>query len=67
MNPSKEDLEWIEQFYSDIEAGHKGIGKVYVRPKDYIERALRVLNNSKERNRIANQFEGKKGVHNEDH
>lgn len=53
------DLEFIEKWYSDVENGFKVIGKEYKRPVDYIERALRVMNNSKKRNKIYNQVEGK--------
>jgi len=39
----KDDKDWIEKFYSDFEAGMYALGKVYVRPVDYIERANRIL------------------------
>lgn len=62
---SVEDIEFIEDWYADIEQGFKSMGKTYSRPDDYIERALRVMNSSKKRNRILNQYEGKKGAHHE--
>jgi len=43
------DLEFIEKLYGDLEAGFKNIRKKYVRPEDYIERALRVMNRSHNR------------------
>jgi hypothetical protein len=39
----EEDRQWIEDFYRDFEQGMKSIGKEYVRPKDYIKRALKIL------------------------
>lgn len=63
--PSKEDLLWIERFYSDFETGHTALGKVYIRPKNYIERAMKVINASK-RNKLLHQFEGKKSFFHED-
>jgi len=39
----KDEMDWIEKFYSDFEAGMFALGKVYVRPVDYIERATRIL------------------------
>lgn len=66
MKPSQETLEWIEKFYSDFEAGYRGIGQTYTRPKDYIERALRVINESAKRSKLMNQFEGKRGFYHED-
>lgn len=62
---SAEDIEFIEDWYADIEQGFKSMGKEYKRPEDYIERALRVMNNSAKRNRISNQYEGKKGARHE--
>lgn len=56
------DLEWIEKFYTELELGFHGIGKNYVRPKDYIERALRFINKSAKRNLLMNQIEGKRGI-----
>lgn len=34
------DEKWIEEFYSDLEAGLDN----YTRPADYMERAKRILN-----------------------
>lgn len=56
-------LEFIEKWYEDIEIGYLAVGKTYKRPDDYIERALRVMNNSKKRNRMSHQTEGKTGIH----
>lgn len=68
MNKFNEEnsLDFIEKLYSDLEKGFFAIGKKYERPEDYIERALRIMNNSKERSRLQNQFEGKKEVYHED-
>ena len=52
MNISKDDAEWIEKFYSDLEAGLSN----YTRPTDYIERAMRVLSGS--RNECKTNSEG---------
>lgn len=38
-----DDREFIEMFYRDFEQGMANIGKKYVRPADYIERAMRIL------------------------
>lgn len=35
---SQDDIDWIESFYASLEKD-----KGYTRPKDYIERATRVL------------------------
>ena len=59
-------LDFIEQWYSDIERGYTSLGKAYKRPDDYIERALRILNESKKRNRLLSQIEGKRGFYKED-
>lgn len=61
-----DDLEWIEKFYSGLEASFRGIGQTYVRPKDYVERALRIMNNIVKRKRLMNQVEGRKGVFREE-
>lgn len=63
---NKDDVEFIEQWYKDIETGYKAIGKDYKRPADYIDRAIRVMNESSKRGRITNQFEGKRGHYHED-
>lgn len=55
-----DDLEFIERFYADIEQGFKSIGKEYVRPADYIERAIRIMNNSTKRPKLLFQTEGRK-------
>ena len=47
-----EDLEFIENLYENLESGFRGIGKKYTRPDDYIDRALRIMNESRTRNRI---------------
>ena len=47
-----EDIEFIENLYRDLESGFKGVGKKYTRPDDYIDRALRIMNESRTRNRI---------------
>ena len=46
------DIEFIENLYKDLESGFKGIGKKYTRPDDYIDRALRIMKESRPRNRI---------------
>ena len=48
---NKSDMAFIERFYHDFEHGLAGVGKAYKRPADYIERALRVMNNSASRNK----------------
>jgi len=56
MKFSKEcakDMEFIEELYRGLEVGFASIGKKYVRPEDYIERALRVMNNSTPHNRVS--------------
>lgn len=63
---NRDDVEFIEKWYSDIETGFKGLGKTYTRPADYVERALRIMNGSKGRSRLLHQVEGKKGAHHED-
>ncbi len=62
---TKDDAEWIEKFYNDFEAGYRALGRTYVRPVDYIERALRVLYGSN-RKKLGAQYEGKKGYFHED-
>jgi len=59
----KEDLIWIEKFYSDFEAGMYAIGKIYVRPLDYVERATRILHGK--RSPLLRQQDGKKGYYHE--
>lgn len=66
MYTRQNSLDFIEQWYADIETGFLSCGKTYVRPADYIERALRVMNGSKRRSRMLNQFEGNRGHYNED-
>lgn len=56
MNISDEDRQWIEQFYAEFEEGQRSLGKEYVRPADYIERALKVLYGEKKL--IKNQISG---------
>ena len=67
MKYTKENsLLFIEQWYGDIEKGYVALGKVYTRPADYIERALRIMNASTTRNRLLSQYEGKRGYYRED-
>lgn len=54
------DVEFIENWYQDIERGFKGVGKTYVRPIDWLDRAIRVMNESVPRDKIKNQIEGKR-------
>lgn len=63
---NEEDVEFIENWYNNIELGFKALGKVYKRPDDYIERALRIMNESAQRNRLCSQFEGKRGFFHEE-
>lgn len=63
---SQEDADWIEKFYSDLEIGFNSTGKVYTRPADYIQRALRIINAGNKRNTLLHQFEGKRGFYHED-
>ncbi len=58
MEVSDADLEWIEQFYKDLESGLEK----YVRPVDYIERAIRVLYGTRKIHGF--QHEGRKGYFN---
>ena len=62
MNTS--DLEFIEKFYTDIERGYSSLGKTYIRPDDYIERALKVLYGK--RKPLSSQHEGKTGMFHEE-
>ena len=55
MNTDDKTLEWIEAFYL---AAEKGLDN-YVRPDDYLERAIRVLTRAPKTMR--NQYEGKTG------
>lgn len=55
---SDEDIEWAEQFYSDVEEMFKRIGKEYTRPVDYLERAYRILTGN--RNTVKSNIEGKR-------
>lgn len=50
---STEDSEFIEKFYSDLEAGLDN----YKRPTDYVERAMRILNGR--RNTVGKLVEGR--------
>lgn len=54
------DNEWIEELYNIFETGFDN----YVRPSDYKERALRVLNGA--RKPLRNQIEGEKGYFHEE-
>jgi len=47
-----EDIEFIENLYKDLESGFRSLGKKYTRPDDYIDRALRIMNESRTRNRV---------------
>lgn len=40
MNVDDETLQWIEDFYTEMESGFDN----YIRPTDYVERALRLIN-----------------------
>lgn len=64
MKYTQDDIDWIERFYGDIEAGYLSIGKTYKRPADYIERAMRIIKGS--RNPLKAQFEGKRRYYHED-
>jgi len=57
-----EDLEFIENLYENLESGFRGIGKKYTRPDDYIDRALRIMNESRTRNRhkLSQKYNGEK-------
>lgn len=63
---NKKDIEFIEKWYGDIEAGFRAFGTDYTRPKDYIERALRIMNASKKKNRLLHQVEGKQNYFHEE-
>jgi hypothetical protein len=49
----------IEEFYTEIEKGMNACGKLYIRPPDYKERYIRILNGT--RNTAKINKEGKTG------
>jgi hypothetical protein len=50
------ELDWWDQFYTEMEKGLSSCGRTYTRPKDWKERAMTA--ETKHRKPVRNQYEG---------